>query len=178
MRELTAISLIQPWAWLMLRPDITDPAQREAARAAGRIKDMENREWMTDRRGWVLLHASSTKYSRWDWAAHALFAAKRGVEIPLQGSDSMPMGAYVGAVRIDDCRTYAGASRWFTGPCGLAIGAAVPFAKPVPGIGSLKFYQVPPPGAGVGGAEMLADIVREIRAAGLAEAFRISSSTT
>ena len=167
-----AISVKQPWAWLILRPDLTDPAARAAARAAGHIKDRENRDWASGQRGWVLLHASASKFAKWDWAAAALFAAKRGVDIPLQGT--MPFGAYVGAIRIDGCHAYAQGSRWFVGPNAFTIGASVPFVRPVVGPGTLNFFQVPPPGSGAGGDQLMRDLAREIREAGLAAEFGLT----
>ena len=40
---MKALSIRQPWAWLIVRPDLTDPAERAAAFAAGEIKDVESR---------------------------------------------------------------------------------------------------------------------------------------
>ena len=166
----TAISVIQPWAWLLLRPDIVGDEARAQARAAGLIKDVENRGWETGQRGWVLLHASATRFSRADYAAAAMFAAKHGVETPLQ--IQLPHGAVVGAIRIDGCEPFI-RSPWFMGPVGLRIGAAVPFARPVVAKGALKFFPLPATGSGAGGSEQAEEIAEQIRAAGLAAEFRL-----
>ena len=57
---MKALSIRQPWAWLIVRPDLTDPAKRAAAFAAGEIKDIENRTWATKHRGPFLVHAGQT----------------------------------------------------------------------------------------------------------------------
>lgn len=54
---MKALSIRQPWAWLIIRPDLTTPEQRAAALAAGHIKTIENRNWATNRRGFVLANA-------------------------------------------------------------------------------------------------------------------------
>ena len=84
-----ALSVIQPWPWLILRPDVREPAARAELRAAGLMKDVENRDWPTHVRGWVLLHASATRLAKWDYAAAAVFAAKRGY---VQGGTASRVG--------------------------------------------------------------------------------------
>lgn len=211
MHAFTCISVIQPWPWLLLRPDIVGAEARAQARALGLIKDVENRGWETGQRGWVLVHASATRLpmvshprasarvtavedslfseevmssasgiiakspprdsvAGLDWPAVVLFAGKRGVEVPLQMQ--LPHGAVVGAMRIDGCDRFI-RSPWFAGPVGLVIGAAVPFARPVPAKGALKFFTLPAKGTGIGGMDQAEAIAEEIRAAGLAAEFRL-----
>ncbi len=161
-----ALSIIQPWPWLILRPDVVGAT----ARAAAVRKDVENRDWATAVRGWVLVHASKSRLAKWDYAAAAMFAGKRGVDVPLR--ENLDYGAVVGAIRIDGCENHI-ASPWYTGSWGFRIGAAVPFANAVPCQGSLKFFPLPPREAAnsVGGQELWYALAREIRAAGLAAAF-------
>lgn len=163
-----ALSVIQPWPWMILRPDVVgDEERRLCAR-----KDVENRVWATNVRGWVLLHASKTKLAKWDYQAAEMFAAKRGVQVPLR--DNLDYGAIVGAMRIDGCENCP-RSQWFTGPWGFVIGAAVPFVHPVSCSGTLKFFPLPPKDTAhtLGGAELTFAIVQQIHAAGLAKAFSI-----
>lgn len=135
-----ALSIMQPWAWLIVRPDLRDGIGRVEARARGEIKDVENRTWATAVRGWVLVHASASKMSKWDWTSAALFAGKRGVVLPLQ--IQVARGAFVGAMRIDGCETFV-ASRWFTGEgAGHRVGASVPFAEPILHTGALGYFDV------------------------------------
>jgi hypothetical protein len=151
---LQALSVRQPWAWLIIRGH----------------KDVENREWETRVRGWVLLHASGKKPAKWDWAASSMFAAKRGVEVPPHGA--VPLGVFVGAMRIDDCVTQS-ASPWFTGRFGFVIGCVHPFETPIAAPGALGFFRVPPFGGGVGGLELKIEIEKQIAAIGLTREFRL-----
>lgn len=169
----TALSVIQPWPWLILRPDLLEPNGRAAARAAGLVKDVENREWETPVRQWVLLHASKRRLAQWDYQGAAMFAAKRGVDVPLR--DNLPYGAVVGAVRIDDCVSRS-SSRWFTGPHAFLMGDSVPFAAPVECNGALRFFPLPPAGGGVGGDELWHELAAAVRAAGLAARFRLEEA--
>lgn len=168
-----ALSVIQPWAWLLLRPDLVGADVRAAARARGLIKDVENRGWSTDVRGWVLVHASATKLAKWDWASAALFAAKRGVDLPLQGE--LPRGAYVGAMRIDGCEPHL-RSRWFTGDgWGFVVGDARAFAEPIYAAGTLGFFD---PLARMDPEVALhrrGQLARALTAAGLAPEFGVTS---
>jgi hypothetical protein len=169
--SFTALSIIQPWPWLILRPDVADAAARAELRRARLLKDCENREWETPFRGWCLMHASSTRLAKWDYQAAVLFAAKRGVEIPLV---DLPYGAVVGAMRIDAC-TWSHRSPWAVGPRMFVIGEAVPFAAAVPCKGAPRFFQV--------GADLDPEFARHlqtkltaaIRAAGLAAAFKLEA---
>lgn len=52
--NLPALSIRQPWAWLVVRPDLTDPDVRNA-----RCKNIENRVWKRSFRGRFLIHASA-----------------------------------------------------------------------------------------------------------------------
>lgn len=167
-----ALSVQQPWVWLILRPDIVGAEARAAARAAGHMKDLENRTWEAPMRGWVLLHASATRIAKWDYASAAVFAAKRGVEVPHR--HSLDYGAIVGAVRIDGV-VERPMSPWFTGPKAFVLGAAVPFAEPMPFVGALKFFPVPAEGV-QSSPEEFARVCAVIRAAGLAEQFRVKES--
>lgn len=169
----TALSIIQPWPWLILRPDVTDPAARFALAAAGQMKDHENRDWSTNVRGWVIVHASGRRLAAWDYRAAQLFAAQRGVEVPLR--EALPYGAAVGAMRIDAVETRS-ASVWATGP-GFKIGATVPFSAPVVCTGSLKFFRLPAPGeATAQKPRVAAELAAALRSAGLARDFGLEET--
>lgn len=82
---MIALSVRQPWAWLIV---------------AGH-KDIENRNWWTRVRGRVLIHASKT-YSRalhsdYTWAIDGDF----GIKLPR--FEEIERGGIVGAVHIVDC---------------------------------------------------------------------------
>lgn len=116
---MKCLSVQQPWAWLL---------------ATGR-KDIENRTWPTALRGWVLLHAGK-KVDR----EAMVELTRRGL---LHGTETMALGAIVGAMRIDDCVTTS-ASPWFSGPYGFVIGRAVILERPMEMPGMLGFFNVPP----------------------------------
>lgn len=137
---MKALSIWQPWAWLIVRPDIKDKMDRSALRSAGAFKDIENRDWPTSIRGWVLVQASKHRLSRADWASAAAFAGKQSVEVPPHLA--CDTGALVGAMRIDDCVTRA-ASPWFLGRYGFRIGSSVAFTRPLPCVGLQGFFPVP-----------------------------------
>lgn len=166
----TALSIINPWPWLILRPDVTDAAARAELAARRLLKDCENREWETPVRGWVLVHASKTRLAKWDYQAAVMFAAKRGVDVPLV---AMPYGAIVGAMRIDACE-WGYRSPWAVGPRMFVIGAAVPFAAPVVCDGKPRFFQLPDANAEPEAARHLqGKLAAAVRAAGLAKHFKL-----
>lgn len=170
--SFTAISAMQPHPWLMLRPDVSGAEARLCLQRDRLIKDVDCRDWETPHRGWALVHASKERLAKWDYQAEALFAAKRGVEVPLR--DNHVYGAVVGAVKVVDC-TWSYRSPWWKGgmPRGFVLGAAVPFAVPVECAGKPRFFQLPPEGAGDGGLELWQRLAAAIYAAGLAAEFKI-----
>lgn len=102
MNETLAISVRQPWAWLIIHGG----------------KDIENRTWATQYRGRVLIHASkgmtAEEYSTTkDWAACNL-----GVWLP--EPTLLMRGGIIGSVEIVDC-VRRSESRWFSGPFGLVL---------------------------------------------------------
>lgn len=109
-RPLKALSIMQPWAWLI---------------AAGH-KDIENRTWRTDYRGPVLIHAGlradpdfcdEGATLLWDWPLIAQ-------------PDEFGFGGIIGEAEIVDC-VKASTSPWFHGPYGFVIRNArlLPFQR-------------------------------------------------
>jgi hypothetical protein len=108
---MKALSIRQPWAWLILH--------------AG--KDIENRNWQLRNpalrfRGTCLIHAGialqpiSDELRAW---------VKRTAGVDLPRSDEFPRGGIIGQVDvIDVVRTSP--SPWFEGPCGLVLANAKP----------------------------------------------------
>lgn len=121
-----AISIRQPWAWLILN--------------AG--KDIENRDWPTNFRGRVLIHASKNcSRAEYDGAVDFLIARdleRRGGGLPW--IDQFDRGGIVGSVEIVDCVT-ASDSPWFVGEFGFVLRnpQPLPFA---PAKGRLGFFNV------------------------------------
>lgn len=114
---MKAISIKQPWAWLILN--------------AG--KDIENREWSTVVRGPVLIHAGKSMDE-----AGIRFCKQRGISLP--PLSDLKLGGIVGKVEITGCVRQS-KSPWFFGTYGFELTnpQTLPF-KPVKG--KLKFFEV------------------------------------
>lgn len=124
-----ALSIRQPWAWLILH--------------AG--KDIENRDWHTWYRGPVLIHASKG-CTRDEYAAGLDYAesvvgilALTGLHVPALAD--MPRGCLVGMANVADCTSFHTGSIWFEGKYGLVLRDVRPFAEPIPCKGSLGLFQ-------------------------------------
>ena len=136
---MKALSILQPWAWLIVRPDLTTPEARAAAVAAGHVKDIENRKWGTGFRGRFLVHAGK----KWGREQRDDLAFVRdefpGLVIP----DEFDLGGVIGAVDCVGC-VIDHRSRWFYGPFGFVLENAAPTPRFVPYRGQLGWFDVPP----------------------------------
>lgn len=126
--KLPCLSIRQPWASLIVLG----------------LKDIENRDWQTTRRGRVLVHAAKGM-TRSEWEDAVRFAhfrcnvsreALNGFEF-----ESLQRGGIVGSVEIVDC-VRTSDSPWFVGKHGfvLRLPQQVPF---IPYKGALGFFGVP-----------------------------------
>lgn len=97
-----AISIRQPWAWLIIHG----------------IKDVENRRWWTGVRGWVGIHAARSI----DHQAVADLADRRP-DLRLPGE--YQVGGIVGRAVVVDCVSDH-PSPWFEGPHGFVLSGAEP----------------------------------------------------
>lgn len=88
-------------------------------------KDVENRDWPTRGRGWIIIHAGKTYDGGRPPAAHA----------------DLPFGGIVGMARITDCVEHMD-SEWFFGRYGFVLANAFPVDL-IPVRGQLGFF-VPP----------------------------------
>lgn len=123
---MRAISIRQPWAWLILNA----------------AKDIENRSWRTKFRGRVFIHASK----HWTWSEHARVLASSGparVWAPHAAeSATWPRGGIVGSVEIVDCVSHH-ESPWFD-HSGFGFVLRDPQLLPFfPCKGRLGFFEVP-----------------------------------
>lgn len=102
---MKAISIRQPWAWLILH--------------AG--KDIENRTWMTLFRGRVLIHASKGM-TRHEYAGafDTLDCIDLTAQIAIPTFDELQRGGIVGEADIVDC-VQKSDSPWFFGPYGFVL---------------------------------------------------------
>lgn len=115
-----AVSIRQPWAWLV----------------AHGHKTVENRPWRTRFRGRLLIHAGG-KPAKGSAEIRRLVRERFGIEIP----DGLPMGGIVGAVDVVDC-VEASLDPWFEGPFGWLLSHAEPIPfRPLPG--QLSIFEVP-----------------------------------
>lgn len=125
-----AISIRQPWAWLILNGG----------------KDIENRSWPTKFRGRVLIHASKGmtieeyKEVRDDFLPFEIepFTATRA-KITLPPFEAMERGGIVGEVEIVNCVDVSG-SVWFYGPYGFVLRNPKPLPF-IPCRGALGFFR-------------------------------------
>lgn len=121
---MIALSIRQPWAWLILN--------------AG--KDVENRDWPTQYRGRLLIHASKGVTQR-EYMDAVHFVAIIAPAIIIPPIDLLYRGGIIGSVEITDC-VERSSSPWFSGRYGflLAHPETTPF-KPWRGsLGLFKIY--------------------------------------
>lgn len=118
---MTALSIRQPWAWLI---------------AAGH-KDVENRRWRTRFRGEFLIHASQGMTEEEYLNVKNFLRTKPTVWLPT--FDNLKRGGIIGRAEIVDC-VMESDSPWFFGPYGFVIRNAVqlPFQ---PCKGQLRFFE-------------------------------------
>ncbi len=144
---MKALSIRQPWAWMILHGG----------------KDIENREWPTRFRGRVLIHASKgMTRDEWEIAwefAHNSGAGAKASEMSLT-CDNIPRGGIVGSVEIVDCVMHSD-SRWFCGSYGFVLRNPIvlPFQ---PCRGALGFFDAPNVG-GQGAAKDPAPVGSEVK---------------
>ena len=115
---MKALSIRQPWAWLI---------------CAG-FKDVENRTWPTTFRGRVYVHAGLSAESTANvpgWSRFELAYWK--------GQHSL--GALVGEVDMVDCVARSD-SPWFEGPYGFVLRNPTLYKEPIPYKGKLGFFEV------------------------------------
>lgn len=121
---MMALSIRQPWAWLILN----------------RGKDIENRMWHTNFRGRFLIHASKgmTREEYEDGLDMAHIVAPSAGELP--PFEVLERGGIVGSVELVDCVT-ASKSLWFFGRYGFVLRDARPLPFR-PYKGQLGFFDV------------------------------------
>lgn len=122
---MIALSIRQPWAWLILNG----------------AKDIENRDWKTNFRGRVLLHVGKvmTRSEYEDGLNHFRFYGDPHIDLPPM--DQLVRGGFVGAVDIVDCVEHS-ESPWFFGPFGFVLRNPTPMPF-MPWKGKLGFFNVP-----------------------------------
>lgn len=139
---MKALSIRQPWAWLIVRPDITDQAQRAQMCRDRIIKDIENRDWWTSVRGTVLVHAGKgMTRDEYEDAGDTYAIVTRCCDA-LPPFEQLERGGIVGKVDITGC-VKESTSRWFFGKYGFQLANAQPLPFR-PYRGQLGFFEVEP----------------------------------
>ncbi len=124
---MIALSIRQPWAHFIVHG------------AAGRFKDVENRDWRTPFRGRCLIHASKGGTKEDFRLALVGVEETFGIVIGM-AFDDFPRGGIIGDVEIYDC-VDASDSPWFMGPHGFLLRDPRPMAfAAMPG--RLGFFNV------------------------------------
>ena len=118
---MKALSIRQPWAWLIVNG----------------YKDIENRSWSTDFRGRIYVHAGK-RVKQGDFPEQRDYIRREsGLILP----EELPLGAIVGEVTIADC-VDTSSNPWFCGPYGFLLSSPVAYKDPIPYRGQLGFFQV------------------------------------
>ncbi|WP_426237491.1 ASCH domain-containing protein [Pseudomonas sp. TWP3-2] len=134
---MKTLSIRQPWAWLIVRPDLKTPEERAAA--AHQLKDIENRTWLTKFRGRFLVHASKGMTKN-EYTFAAEFARSIGVTVP--PAADLQRGGIIGSVEaVDSVEQHQ--SPWYM-PGNKAIVLRDPRPLPFLSInGRLGFFECP-----------------------------------
>lgn len=117
---MKALSIRQPWAWLIING----------------YKDIENRNWPTNFRGRVYVHAGKKMDPGW-FTDLLQEVTAQNIQLP----DEYPLGAIVGEVDIIGCVTQS-TSPWFRGPYGFLLRNPEAYENPIPYRGRLGFFNV------------------------------------
>ena len=114
---MKALSIRQPWAWLIVNGH----------------KDIENRSWKTNFRGRVAVHAAKA-------INRSVYEEAKKLFPDLPDISDLQRGGIVGTVEITDCVTES-SSPWFHGKNGFVLGNPAPCAF-IPMKGRLGFFNV------------------------------------
>lgn len=125
-RPKKALTIRQPWAWLICKG----------------YKDIENRDWFTKFRGRIYVHAGQSRMTMTD--NNVDYILKRLSENQASEFESayanMTFGAIIGEVDIADCVTESH-SPWFSGKYGYKLANPVLYDNPIPCKGKLGIFK-------------------------------------
>ena len=109
LKMLRALSIRQPWAWLIVNG----------------YKDVENRGWATKYRGPLLIHAGASRIGLRD--AEAEVVGRFGIRLPTE----YDFGGIVGVVNLEDCSERTSSPWHDSGSVGwvLAMARRLPFRR-------------------------------------------------
>lgn len=124
---IPALSIRQPWAWLIVNGH----------------KDIENRDWPTNFRGQLLVHAGLTMTRKYyDQVTLELEAAGLLPSCGMPAYEELERGGFVGWTRVVDCVTESDSDWKQDGSYGFVLrdSRPIPFH---PWKGKLNFFNVP-----------------------------------
>jgi hypothetical protein len=121
---MKALSIRQPWAWLIVNG----------------YKDIENRTWPTRFRGRVLIHASKAK-KRDEYEKARAFAESIDPTLIVPDFDALARGGIVGVARITDCVKRSGSPWHDRGAWRFKLEGARPL-RFTPRKGALGFFDM------------------------------------
>jgi hypothetical protein len=117
--QVKALSIQQPWAWLIVNGH----------------KPVENRRWKTGYQGPLAIHAGK-QFDRLGYD----FVKSSFPDIEMPEPEAFERGGMVGTVEMTGCVTSSD-NRFFFGPYGFILENARP-CRFVPMIGKLSFFEV------------------------------------
>ncbi len=125
--KLPALSIRQPWAWLIVNGG----------------KNIENRSWQTHFRGWFLIHAAKglTTAEYDDVCEYLCHIEKEDVLERLPDQKQLQRGGIVGMAKLGNC-VRGSDSPWFCGEWGFVLDE-VKSLDFLPCKGSLGFFRLP-----------------------------------
>ena len=123
---IAALSIRQPWAWLIVNGH----------------KDIENRDWHTQFRGRMLVHAGQTMARSYYDTVVADLTAAGLCPANMPAYEDLPRGGFVGWTHVIDCRQQHPSPWKQDGSHGFVLrdSSPIPF---VPFKGRLGFFNVP-----------------------------------
>ena len=120
---MKALSVRQPWAWLIVNG----------------YKDIENRDWFTKFRGRIWIHTGVHRVTKAEYEEFEDDCRNFGVK-RYPCIDEFKTGGIVGSVEIIDCVTKS-KSYWFQGKYGFVLENAR-LARFRPVLGLLNFFEI------------------------------------
>lgn len=145
---MKALSIRQPWASLIIKgapvfTSVSNPDGSSHVELKGVVfKTIENRNWATDFRGRIYVHASKKEddfITCMKWLGEHIGLAPIACMM-LSSPQYSPKGAIIGEVDITGCVTESD-SPWFVGKYGFTLANPILYTKPIPCRGKLGFFE-------------------------------------
>jgi len=124
---MKALSIRQPWAWLI----------------CAAYKDVENRAWASHFRGRIYIHTGKQldiDNQGWYFIKEILSSLAWLHIFKTEFIQDLARGAIIGEVNVIDCVRYS-RSPWFTGPFAFVLSHPVLYEEPIPCKGKLGFFE-------------------------------------